>query len=301
MTGANSLRVFQTDAGKSRFLSVYDDRIRAWPVPCEELDLPTRFGTTHVIASGAPEAPPLFLLPAMMAGATVWRANVETLSRHFRVYAVDVIGEPNKSQPTRRILSRRGYAEWFGDVLDTLRIGRASIVGNSYGGFLAMNQASLTPDRVSRIVLLSPAATFAPIWAFYRQIFRSSFFAWIANGVVIDPLDANWGDLVNLARIEGRPVNIVPPRVLRRSELRNIRVPTLLLIGDKEVIYEPQSTIVRALERMPGLVAAIVPGANHMTALTKPDDVNARMVEFLSGSSGSSGCRGTRTLRGASP
>jgi pimeloyl-ACP methyl ester carboxylesterase len=283
-----TLRVFRNDTAKAQYFALYDARLGQWPVPFEEIDLPTRFGTTHVIASGAPELPPLFLLASLMASATVWRANAATLSRHFRVYAVDVIGEPNKSRPTRRILSRRGYAEWFSDVLDALCIDRASIAGNSYGGFLAMNQASLTPDRVDRIVLLSPAATFAPIWAFYAHIFRSSFFTWIANGVAIDPLDASWGDLVNLARIEGRPVNIVPPRVLRRSELRNIRVPVLLLIGDREVIYEPQPTIARALERMPGLEAAIVAGANHMTALTQPDEVNARVLRFLKASSGSS-------------
>jgi pimeloyl-ACP methyl ester carboxylesterase len=288
MVVAKTLRVFKSEAARSRYLSVYDVRIRLWPVPCEEIDLPTRFGTTHVIASGPADAPPLVLLGSMMASATVWRANVATLSRHFRVYAVDVIGEPNKSEPTARILTRSGFAEWFTDVLDELRIDKTSIAGNSYGGFLAINQASLTPDRVRRIVLLSPAAVFAPIWAFYWNLIQPGFLTWIANGVAIDPLDANWGDLVNLARIEGTPVNFVPPRVLRRSELRRIRVPTLLLIGDQEVIYKPHATLRRALRRMPGLEAAIVPGANHMTALTKPDDVNARIVEFLaSGASGS--------------
>lgn len=289
MAATKGLPVFKNSAAKSRYLEVYDTRIRQWPVPCEEIDVPTRFGTTHIIASGSADAPPLLLLGSMMASATVWRANAATLSRHFRVYAVDVIGEPNKSVPTSRILTRRGYAEWLTGLLDALHIDKTSIAGNSYGGFLAINQASLAPDRVRRVVLLSPAAVFAPIWAFYWNLIRPGFLAWIANGVAIDPLDANWGDLVNLARIEGRPANIVPPRVLRRSELRRIRVPTLLLIGDKEVIYEPHATLRRALDRMPGLEAAIVLGANHMTALTRPDDVNERIVGFCSGSSGSSG------------
>ncbi|MEO8679856.1 MAG: alpha/beta hydrolase [Vicinamibacterales bacterium] len=275
------MRPFKSDAAAARFAEIYEARLAAWPVPFEEIDVPTRVGTTHVVASGPPGSPPLVLLPALMASATVWRANIASLSRHFRTYAVDVIGEPNKSRPTRRIFRRRGYAEWLTDLFDQLEIERASLAGNSYGGFLAINQASLTPDRVERIILINPAATFAPIWAFYRHLFRPSFFRWIENGVAIDPIDANWGSLINLARREGRPVNFVPPRVLSRRELRAIRAPTLLLIGEKEVIYEPEATLARALAAMPGLQAEIVPGANHMAALTRPDEVSARIVAFL--------------------
>ena len=48
-----------------------------------------------------------------------------------------------------------------------------------------------------------------------------------------------------------------------------------------EVIYPPQATLRRALARMPGLEGAIVPGANHLPAMAQPNEVNARIVEFL--------------------
>jgi pimeloyl-ACP methyl ester carboxylesterase len=292
-----TLRVFRTHDAETRYRAIYNKRVQDWPVHCEELDLHTRFGMTHVIASGPVDARPLFLFAAMMVGATQWRASVAELSRHFRVYAIDVMGEPNKSEPTRGISTRQGYADWFTDVLQALNIERASIVGNSYGGFLALSQASLTPGRIDRIVLLSPAETLAPIgWKFYAHIlplgflgllprFRTRVLAammsWMANGIPIDPRDENIVELMKISVLEGRPAGIVRPRVFSRAELAAIRAPTLLLIGDKEVIYEPHATLRRALARMTGLEGAIVSGANHLPAMAQPDAVNARIIEFL--------------------
>jgi pimeloyl-ACP methyl ester carboxylesterase len=297
MQKMTTLRVFRTDDAEMRYRAIYDKRVQDWPVQCDELDVPTRFGTSHVIASGPVDARALFLLPAMMVGATQWRASVAELSRQFRVFAVDLIGEPNKGKPTRGINTRHGYADWFTDLLDALNIERASIVGNSYGGFLALSQASLTPERVDRIVLLSPAETLAPIgWRFYAHMlplgflgllpsFRTRAFAammsWVANGTPPDRRDENIIELMKISVLEGRPAGIVRPRVFSRTELAAIRAPTLLLIGNKEVIYQPEATLRRALARMPGLEGAIVPSANHLTAMSQPDAVNARIIEFL--------------------
>jgi pimeloyl-ACP methyl ester carboxylesterase len=155
-----SMSLFKSNKGRIRYLEAYDAVLRDWPVPYEELDVPTRFGDTHVIASGEQEAPPLVLLPSLAGSATLWRPNVEGLSTHFRTYAVDVIGQVGKSVPTRRIENRQDCADWLVDVLDALDIPRTSIVGSSYGAFLALNQASLTPERVDRVILISPAGTF---------------------------------------------------------------------------------------------------------------------------------------------
>src|SRR5579862_8344115 len=160
--------VFKSLEGKARYLEAYDAVLREWPVPCEERDVTTRLGRTHVVASGPQQAPVVILLPSLAASAMLWKPNVAALSEHFRTYAVDTIGQTGKSVPTRRIRNRHEMAEWLTDLFDGLGVGRASIVGSSYGGFLALNQASLTPDRVDRVVLISPAASFVGFgWKFY--------------------------------------------------------------------------------------------------------------------------------------
>src|SRR3954467_6825909 len=81
---------FRTPAGATRYLAAYDAAMKSWPVSYEEIDIPGRFGTTHVIASGPEAAPPIVLLHGYMATATMWSSNIAALSKEHRVYAVDV-------------------------------------------------------------------------------------------------------------------------------------------------------------------------------------------------------------------
>ena len=75
--------------------------------------------------------------------------------------------------------------------------------------------------------------------------------------------------------------NTVSPIVFSASELKAIRAPTLLLIGENERLYDPHATLKRALKRMPCLSGAIVPNAHHLAAMAQPDDVNERIIRFL--------------------
>ena len=284
--------VFRSEQGKARYLEAYDAVLRDWPIPFEEIDVQTRLGTTHLIASGPPDAPAVLLLPSLAASATLWRPNVAALSEHFRTYAVDVIGQTGKSVPAKRIRDRRDMAGWLSDVLDALGIRSASIVGSSYGGFLALNQASLTPERVERVVLISPAATFVGFsWRFHytmrikgplRRLFRSKRApdsTVLPGGTPLAP--SGWGKLMSeTMTVSARP-NLAPAIVFSKRELRAIRAPTLLLIGEREMLYEPHATLELARKRMPGLTGAIIPKADHLASLSAPADINERIIRFL--------------------
>ena len=63
------------------------------------MEIPTRFGMTHVVTSGPKDAPPLVLLHGMSMTLTMWSANVADFSKEYRVYTVDVMGQPGKSIP----------------------------------------------------------------------------------------------------------------------------------------------------------------------------------------------------------
>jgi pimeloyl-ACP methyl ester carboxylesterase len=225
----------------------------------------------------------------------VWRPNVEALARQHRVYAVDVIGQAGKSIASRRIRSRRDVADWLADLLDTLGVSRTSIVGNSYGAFLALNQASLTPARVDRIVLISPAGIFASVvWKFLygallvgvkglltRKKSAPNIAAFLGKDVRFGPDDADWVALMSLVLSEGVRVNAILPTVFSRAELIAISAPTLLLLGENELLYDPQATLHRARNRMPGLDGEVVSNAHHIAAMAQPAAMNERILEFL--------------------
>src|SRR5271157_5084192 len=170
------INIFRSPALEGQFYRAYEAVLYQWPIPYEEFDIPTRFGSTHVIGSGPRDAPPVVLLPPGGTYAPIWIRNVGPLSQSFRTLAVDIIGEMNKSVPTRPILTHREFIEWMEDLLDGLQIEKANLVGNSNGGFFALETALYLRKRVNKVVLISPAATFVPMWAFWLHVFIPSVF-----------------------------------------------------------------------------------------------------------------------------
>ena len=279
--------IFKTPESEKQFLDVYEAVLGLWPVPHEPLDVPTRFGTTHINASGPENAPAMVLLPGFSANSTQWFPNIAALSSRFRAYALDTIGQPGKSVPSRT-LSASNSPEWIADVLDGLGLEKACMVGISLGGWLTLNFALRAPERVSHIVLLDPAASFEGVSAafFWHSLIPimihptraglTRYFRWMTRGYVVN---RSWGELV-LGMLNTRPQPPIRATVFSDQELRCIQVPTLLLVGGRSVIYNPDRALRRATRLMPYLGAEIIPDASHALNAEKAELVNARILQF---------------------
>jgi pimeloyl-ACP methyl ester carboxylesterase len=289
-----NLDPFRSPQARVRFIEKYDAIVADWPVDCEERDLGTEFGTTHVIASGPESAPPLVLLHGAGATATMWGPVIEALSATYRCYCVDTIIEGNKSIATRRSLGKTKLVAWLRQVFAALGVEQAPVVGLSYGGWLAANLAVQSPEIVNRLVLLCPAATFAPITLdFYRGVFSANlrrsperarrFVQWMSSTPNVETHPT--ADLILTAVLSGRsmPTGLTPPTVLSDDTLRRITVPTTVLIGDCEVIYRggPQAALARAKRLIPDVQTHLMPDANHMLTVDCPDELAAAMLRAL--------------------
>ena len=73
----------------------------------------------------------------------------------------------------------------------------------------------------------------------------------------------------------------VMPTVFSDDELRAMRVPTLLLIGDHEVISAPATALARAYRLMPHVEGELVPHCRHDMCISQYRIVDARVLDFL--------------------
>ena len=90
-----------------------------------------------------------------MAGSSeTWRAVIPQLSRKYRVVAPDLLGHGQSAKP-RGDYSLGAFAVWLRDLLDELGISRATIVGQSLGGGVAMQFVYQHPDYCQRLILIS--------------------------------------------------------------------------------------------------------------------------------------------------
>ena len=289
--------VFTSPEGEKEVLCAYDALMKQWPVPYQERKVSTRFGETHVIVSGPENAQPIVLLHALLASATSWYRNVEALSKSYRVYVVDVIGEGNKSRPVKPIASMDDFLQWFTELIDGLGIDTLYVAGNSYGGFTAAYYAMKLPERVRKLVLIGPAATISPMLPFlFRMFIPKAMYMflpklpglqrtmrrsvdWMHRGLASDPL---WEPMFYNSMVYGGLINQVFPRVYTKEEFSQIKAQTLLVLGEKEAIYNDlYSAIQSARKLIPGVQVEVIPDAHHITAVSQPEKVNQRLLQFF--------------------
>jgi pimeloyl-ACP methyl ester carboxylesterase len=69
--------------------------------------------------------------------------------------------------------------------------------------------------------------------------------------------------------------------VFTDEELRRLNIPTLLLVGEHEVVYEPKRVLERARRLMPNIEAELISGGGHIFPIDQAEATNNRMVAFL--------------------
>lgn len=284
----DNTRLYRSVDGYAAVMSAYDANLERWPTPYQSLTLPTRHGETHIIASGAPDAPPLILLGGAGANATRWLPNIGALSRAFRTYSVDGLGETGKSASNRPSYRGAAYGEWLVDLFDGLKLERANVTGISRGGWLTLKIASFAPERVSRIVPMS-AQGLAPL---------SLRFLLHMAPILLFPTE---GNILRLIRFSTSPHLPIDERLAERirlifkhyrsnrsyvpdftdAELRRISAPTLLIWGEYEAAYNRTRATERAQRLIPHLCVEVIPNAGHTVSDDQPEIVNSRIVEFL--------------------
>jgi len=114
--------IYKSIEGERSVLERYRAFLKRWPVPNQQVRVPTSQGETFVIISGPEDAPALLLLHGGVMNSAMWMGEVTAFARFFHVYCIDMIGEPGLSAPARPALASDAYAVWLDD-----EIGRAHV------------------------------------------------------------------------------------------------------------------------------------------------------------------------------
>jgi pimeloyl-ACP methyl ester carboxylesterase len=279
--------IYKSEAGERAVRARYLEVLKRWPVASEQLRVPTREGETFVIASGALAAPPLVLLHGSAFNSAMWMGDVAAWSEHFRVYAVDLIGQAGASAPSRPPYDSAAYALWLDDVLDALSVPRAALVGLSLGGWVALDYAIRRGERVQSLVLLCPAGVGRETVSMFTLLF------------VITPLLAlgRWGRRKAMAMTlgpapraqEAHAMNKLSSlvlahfrpnmaRVARFSDaaLQRLAMPLLLIVGERDVMLDSAETRARIEGNAARAEVLWLPGVGHrIVGQTAP------ILEFL--------------------
>ena len=219
------------------------------------------------------------LLHSGLGDSRLWRRQVDVLSADFEVVAPDLPGFGETPEPT-------GPFSFVDVVAEHLP---AALVGNSFGGRVALATALAHQERVSRLVLIGAGL---PDWEWSDEI-RGY---WAAEEEAFEAGDLDRTTQINLdfwltpehhgevgpqqrraLELQSEDAEIVWPEP---PPLSSLAIPTLVVVGDRDKA-DFQAIARHLADELPDARLAVVPDAGHLVGIEQPDALNALLLEFL--------------------
>ena len=254
----------------------------------------------HMRDTGPRDAEALILLHGFGSSLHTWEPWAETLSEDYRVIRFDLPGFAlTGSDPTNDYSDARGI-EILTALMDQLGLADATIIGNSIGGRLAWMFAVAQPDRVAKLVLISPDGFASPGFEYGKQaevpasINLMRYFlpaplvkmslapAYADPSRMTDEMVTRYHDLMlgpdvrsaMIARLE--QVRLQDPEPL----LTKIEAPTLLMWGVKDAMI-PVSNAEDYTRLLPNSTLVTFPNLGHVPHEESPGESLAALQKFL--------------------
>jgi pimeloyl-ACP methyl ester carboxylesterase len=268
------MSIYKSAEGERAVRERYQEILKHWPVGNQHLRVPTREGETFVVACGAESAPPLLLLHGSMANSAMWMGDVASWAAHFRVYAVDVIGDAGLSAPSRPPLASEAHAFWLDDVMQGLGLRSTSMIGVSLGAWLALDYATRRPERVDSLVVVCPGGVGRQkIGIVFKTIPLRMLGGWgtrkaaelVLGRVPADPSPAvqYFMQFMSLIHKNFRPRMVKLP-IFSDAALRGLTMPVMAIVGGKDVLFDSAEAKQRLERNVPHADVRYLPEEGHL-------------------------------------
>lgn len=204
---------------------------------------------------------PILLIHGSGPGVTAWanwRGVIPVLGRRARVVAPDMLGFGYTSCPPDKVLDQAAWVRQLVDLMDALELPAAHVVGNSFGGAIALALAHRHPERVKRLVLMGAVGLSFPIsegldkvWGYQPSLGAMreliGLFAF-DQGIVTDELVRMRHVASTRADVQERFARLFPPPRQRGVDMLALPEEALRTIGQRTLIVHGRDDRVIPLE-----------------------------------------------------
>lgn len=235
---------------------------------------------------------PLVLIHGGQMDCRMWDPQFDLFARRYTVIRYDVHGYGRSDVPAKGF----SHAEDLFGLLDFLRVEKASIIGLSLGGRIAVDFALSHPESVETLVLVGPGlggyrftdqSGWAIVEAARDEGLEKAAEMWLEHPYMTPAMEVPAiREKIRQLTIENahtwlaNPIferYLKPPAIERLSD---IRVPALIVVGDRDVDdIQKIAEILRS--GIAGSEKQVIPGAGHIVNMEKPEEFNQVVLGFL--------------------
>jgi len=229
-----------------------------------------------------------------------WRLVLPALAENFRVLAPDMVGFGFSERPANIQYGVQTWADQVVGLMDTLELPTAHMVGNSFGGAIALRIATQHPDRVGKLVLMGSMGVPFPITEGLERVwgYEPSF----ENMRKVLDVFAYSRDLVNDELAEVRYRGSIQPGFQEsfaamfpaprqrwveamctpEDDIRRLPHRTLIVHGREDQVI-PVQTSLRLMELIDNADLSVFSHCGHWSMIERTEDFNRSVSEFFSG------------------
>lgn len=265
----NNQTIYKSKVGRIAVLDAYDAVLAKWPVSSEQRIVTTQFGDTFVVQCGEKDQPAVILLHGSSSNSAMWASAVKELSKTHCIYCIDIPGEPGKSVEKQYPLTDDSYMDWLDEVIRGLELATVALVGISLGGWMSAAYAIRYPQKVNKLILLSPSGIGGQ---------KASF---ILKAIPLMLLGEKGREKIARSLYGNQPVSEATikyitflaehfkPRtgkipVFFDKQLQRLTMPVLCIAGEKDVMLNSAQTADRIHALLPNADMRVIPGAGHV-------------------------------------
>lgn len=257
--------------------------------------------TTNYLEAG--DGPPLVFVHGSGPGVTAyanWRLVLPELGKYFHCYAPDMVGFGFTQRPDGIRYDVQTWADQVLGFLDALGLDRASLVGNSFGGAIALRLAAQHPDRVDRLVLMGSVGVpfgitegLDAVWGYQPSAANMravmDYFAYSRELVTDELAEVRYRASIQPGFQESFSAMFPAPRqrwvdamATPDAEIKALPHQTLLIHCREDQVI-PLATSLRLLELIDRSELHVFGRCGHWTQIERTGEFNRLLVDFLTG------------------
>jgi len=237
----------------------------------------------------AGQGEPVILLHGLGGVKEEWMTSLGALSANHRVYALDQVGFGHSGKPLLEYKIAT-FSDFLFGFMQSQNLSKATLVGNSLGGWIAMDFAIRRPEMVDKLVLVDSAglpfgkmppvdlnpSTLADMRALLESLFFNKKLA--TDEFVLQAFTAHMSN--NDAYTIQRTMAGFGQNQFVDAKLASIHAPTLVVWGREDELL-PESMGEKLRDAIPGAKLAVFDQCGHVPQLEKPADFNKAVLDFL--------------------
>lgn len=253
--------------GKKQMANLYFQKLNDLEIKHKIKLIETSFGDTNVIMAGNFNKPSLILVHGFCSCAPFALETILGLEKHFKIYAIDVLGASNLN-PNRILKTKTNdYEKWIYEILSFLQVYNAYFMGISLGGYIGLKSLVLNSNRFKKVFLINPVGVvnykylniltqILPLHLFFK-LFKKEIYVKKIYEKFFSENEAFTFNFFKTILCYSKFKFISYP-LISKQEAISITTPLYFIISEDEAIYSGKKLVEKSKEFFPSIEEVIL-------------------------------------------